>query len=107
VGEDELMALGSGCLGALGLGIALIPLRALTSSAGLALVFMALVVVVARWGGGRAAIGTTLASVLSLDFFLTRPYLELQIVAKEDIVAFCGLGLCGLMVAAFGRAARF
>lgn len=105
--DDELMALGAGSLGALVLGIGLIPLRELTPAANFAFVFMALVIVMAEWGGAKAAVGTALTSALSLDFFLTQPYLRLEIAAKEDLVAFGGLAFCGLLVAGLaGRRER-
>jgi hypothetical protein len=97
--DDELMAIGAGSLGALLLGLALVPLGSLTPPASFAFAFMALVIVVAEWGGARAAVSTALVSALCLDFFLTPPYLRLEIAAKEDLVPFCGLGLCGLLVA--------
>ncbi len=53
-----------------------------------------------------------MASTLSLDFFLTQPYLRLEIEGKHDIIAFVGLAGCGLLAAALasraatGRARR-
>jgi len=46
--------------------------------------------------------GTAVSSALSLNFFLTQPYLRLTIHSKDDIVAFCGLAVCGLIAASFG-----
>jgi hypothetical protein len=43
---------------------------------------------------------------MSLNFFLTRPYLTLTIHSRDDILAFIGLAGCGLIVAAFGRGRR-
>jgi hypothetical protein len=63
---------------------------------------MALTILVAEYGGRRAAVATALCSALSLDFFLTKPYLQLTIVDKHDIIAFVGLGVCGLIAAALG-----
>jgi hypothetical protein len=63
---------------------------------------MALTIVVAEYGGRRAAVATALCSALSLDFFLTVPYLRLTIVDKHDIIAFVGLAVCGLIAAALG-----
>jgi len=62
-------------------------------------------------GGRRAAVVTALVSALSLDFFLTQPYLRLTIAGKHDIIAFLGLAVCGLIAAALrthgrGRLAR-
>ena len=43
---------------------------------------------------------------LSLDFFLTRPYLRLAIEDKHDVIAFAGLAVCGLIVASLARDRR-
>ena len=45
---------------------------------------------------------TALASALSLDFFLTQPYLTLEIAGKHDLIAFVGLAVCGLVAAGLG-----
>jgi hypothetical protein len=63
---------------------------------------MALTIVVAEFGGRGAAVGTALVSALSLDFFLTQPYLRLSIEDKHDVIAFLGLAVCGLVAAALG-----
>jgi hypothetical protein len=42
-------------------------------------------------------------SALSLNFFLTEPYLTLSINRLDDLVAFFALAACGLIAAAFGR----
>jgi hypothetical protein len=91
-----------GALAAIVLGMALSPLREATTACSLAFGFVALVVVVAELGGRTAAVVTALASALSLDFFLTEPYLTLSIAKRDDVIAFFGLALCGLVAAAFG-----
>jgi hypothetical protein len=100
--ENEGIALATGTLGALLLGAALFPLRGLTPAANFTFAFVALTIAVAEWGGRRAAVATALVSALSLDFFLTRPYLHLAIAHKDDLIAFLGLAACGLVAAAFG-----
>ena len=45
---------------------------------------------------------TALCSALSLDFFLTQPYMRLSIADKHDVIAFVGLTVCGLIAAAVG-----
>lgn len=100
--ENEGMAISLGAIGAVLLGMALTPLRGLTPAANFTFVFMALTIVVAEVGGRRAAVVTALSSALSLDFFLTEPYLKLTIAGKDDVVAFVGLTACGLVAAAFG-----
>ncbi len=92
-----------GGLGAIGLGAALVPLRESVSACNLAFVFLAWTIVIAEMGGRAAALLTALLSALSLNFFLTRPYLSLQIHDPGDIIAFLALAGCGLIAALFGR----
>jgi hypothetical protein len=92
-----------GILGAIGLGIVLIPLRTVTSASNLAFAFLILTVVVAEVGGRAAGLATAVVSALSLNFFLTQPYLTLNIDQPDDIVAFAALAASGLVAAAFGR----
>ena len=109
--EDEaehLFYLGAGPLSAIVLGAALTPLREYTTASNLSFVFMALTIVVAEFGGRWAALTTALVSALSLDFFLTQPYLQLSIDDKHDVIAFVGLAVCGVLAAALAsqRGAR-
>lgn len=106
--RDELLYLGLGAMAAMLLGIVLMPLRGFTTASNFTFAFLALTIVVAEFGGRWAAVATALASALSLDFFLTRPYLRLTIEDKHDTIAFVGLAVCGLVAAALGsrRAAR-
>jgi len=93
----------AGALGSMVLGIALIPLRSFTSASNLAFVFLAFAIVVAELGGRSAALVTAVMSAISLNFFLTEPYLTLAISKSEDVVAFLALAACGLIAAAFGK----
>jgi hypothetical protein len=96
-----------GALGAVALGVALIPFRTLTSASNLALVFLAFTIVVAELGGRIPALVTALMAAISLNFFLTEPYLSLTIDKRDDVIAFVALAGCGLIAAAFGtRRAR-
>lgn len=105
--EDEsLIYLAGGGIGAIFLGMALVPLRDFTSASNFAFPFMALTIAVAEFGGRRSAVVTALVSALSWDFFLTQPYLRLTIAGKHDIIAFVGLAVCGLIAAAFGSRNR-
>jgi hypothetical protein len=99
---DSLFYAGAGPLAAILLGMALIPVRGLTPTANLSFAFIALTIVVAELGGRWAATATALVSALSLDFFLTQPYLRLAIEDKHDVIAFVGLTVCGLIAAALG-----
>ena len=57
----------------------------------------------AELGGRSAGLVTALVSAISLNFFLTEPYLRLTISKPDDVVAFFALAACGLIAAAFGR----
>jgi len=98
----DLIYLGAGPLAAILLGMALVPLRGYTVASNFTFVFMALTILVAEFGGQWAAVATALCSALSLDFFLTQPYLRLSIESKNDVIAFVGLTACGLVAAAVG-----
>jgi hypothetical protein len=102
--EDESRVwMVAGALGAMALGIALIPLRSLTSASNLAFVFLVFTIVVAELGGRTAGLVAAVVSAISLNFFLTEPYLMLTISKTDDVVAFFALAACGLVAAAFGR----
>jgi K+-sensing histidine kinase KdpD len=100
--SDRLMYTGLGPLAALALGMLLVPVRGYTTASNLTFLFLALTIVVAESGGRRAAVATALTAALSLDFFLTQPYLRLEIADKHDIIAFLGLTVCGLVAAGLG-----
>ncbi len=100
--DDGLVYLAAGTIAAILLGMALVPLRDFTTASNFTFPFLALTIVVAEFGGRKAAVATALSSAFSLDFFLTKPYLMLTIEGKHDIIAFAGLTVCGLIAAAFG-----
>jgi len=100
--RDDAVYIAAGGLGALLLGLALAPFREAVSTSSLAFPFLLLTILTAEYGGKRPAIVTALVSALSLDFFLTQPYLRLTISDSDDIVAFVGLASCGLLAAWFG-----
>lgn len=97
-----LAHLASAIIGPILLGMILVPVRELTSASNFTFLFLLLTIVAGELGGRRAAVVAALTSALSLDFFLTRPYLKLTIEGKHDIIAFFGLAACGLVAAAFG-----
>jgi K+-sensing histidine kinase KdpD len=99
---DRLIYLASGPLVAIFLGIALIPLRETVIPSNFTFPFIILTIVVSEFGGRPAALATALVSALSLDFFLTKPYLRLTIQGKHDVTAFLGLAACGFVAAALG-----
>src|SRR4029077_20532568 len=92
----------AGALGSMALGIVLIPLRTLVAASNLAFVFLAFTIVVAELGGRVPALVTALVSAMSLNFFLTEPYLTLAISKTDNVIAFVALAACGLIAAAFG-----
>ncbi len=89
--------------GAVAIGAALTPLRTLVPASTLAFVFIALTLVVAEMGGRGPGLATAVVSAISLNFFLTEPYLSLEIHKPGDIAAFVALAVCGLIAAAFGK----
>lgn len=92
-----------GVVAAITLGIVLTPLRTTVTASNLAFIFIALTIVVAEMGGRGPGVGTAVISALSLNFFLTEPYLSLEIDKSGDIAAFVALMACGLIAAAFGK----
>src|SRR4029453_13340984 len=86
--DDVRVWMVTGALGSMALAVLLIPLRSLVSASNLAFAFMAFTIVVAELGGRGPALITALISAMSLNFFLTEPYLTLAITKTEDLVAF-------------------
>lgn len=97
--NDRLIYAALGPLGAMLLGALLIPLRGHTVASNFTFPFLALIILVAEFGGRTAALVTALTAALSLDFFLTQPYMHLAILEKNDVIAFLGMAACGLLVA--------
>jgi Domain of unknown function (DUF4118) len=100
--DNSQMMMAVGGLGAIALGIVLVPFRTLTAASNLAFVFLIFTIVVAELGGRTAGLVTAVVSALSLNFFLTEPYLTLAIDKPDDIIAFVALAVSGLVAAAFG-----
>jgi Domain of unknown function (DUF4118) len=103
---DRLFYLGVGPIAAILLGVGLMPFRGLTVASNFAFAFVGLTILAGELGGRGAALATAVASALSLDFFLTSPYLHLEIHDKDDVIAFVGLAACGLLAAALGSPRR-
>ncbi len=93
----------TGIVGAVLLGIVLIPLRGFTSASNLAFVFLLWVLLIAELGGRVAAVAAAVLSAISLNFFLTQPYLSLTIEDRDDIIAFVAMLILGLIAASFGK----
>ena len=92
-----------GVVAAITLGVVLIPLRTTVTASNLAFIFIALTIVIAEMGGRGPGLATAVISALSLNFFLTEPYLSLEIDKPGDIAAFVALMACGLIASAFGK----
>jgi len=73
---------GARALLAIGLGMVLVPLRGVTSASNFSFAFLALTIVVAEYAAGPPR-SRPVAAALSLDFFLTQPYLRLEIADKH------------------------
>jgi len=101
-GYQDPIVVAAGVFASLALGMLLVPLRGFTHPGNFIFVFVILIVIVAEIGGRWAAITTAACSALSLDFFLTEPYMRLSIESKHDLIAFGGLAVCGLVAAAMG-----
>jgi hypothetical protein len=101
--DDARVWIVTGALGSMTLAVALIPLRGQVAASNLAFVFMAFTIIVAELGGRGAPLVTALIAAMSLNFFLTQPYLTLTMSKTDDVVAFFALAACGLIAAAFGR----
>ena len=104
--DDSLIYVGAGPLLAVALGFALMPFRESAAAASLPFAFVLLTISVAAFGGRSAGVATALVSALSMDFFLTRPYLSLRIQDNHDLFAFAGLTVCGLVAASLGSPQR-
>ena len=100
--SERMIYIALGPLAAMALGVLLIPVRGFTTASNFTYIFLVLTIVVAEFGGRGAAVATALTSALSLDFFLTQPYLTLEIADKHDLIAFVGLAVCGLVAAGLG-----
>jgi two-component system, OmpR family, sensor histidine kinase KdpD len=103
---DSAVWIAIGSLGAFALAFALVPLRTVTSASNLAFAFLIRTIVVAEVGGRAAALVTAVMSALGLNFFLTEPYLTLNVDKPDDIVAFVALAVSGLIAAPSAGAAR-
>jgi len=101
--DDSEMLAALGGLGAIVLGIILVPFRTLTAASNLAFIFLIFTIIIAELGGRAAGLVAAVVSALSLNFFLTEPYLTLAITKPDDIIAFVALAVSGLVAASFGR----
>ena len=97
---ERLLYFGLGPLAAIFMGGALMAVREAATTSTLVFPFIILTMVASEFGGYPAALSTAIASVLSMDFFLMKPYLRIEIAEKHDVATLLGLAACGLVAAA-------
>ena len=87
-----------GGLGTIAVAAVLVPFRGDIATANMALIMVIVVVLAAAVGGrGAGAVGAVVAA-LSFDFFLTQPYLSMQIESADDVETTVLLLVIGLIV---------
>jgi hypothetical protein len=94
---------------ALAVACVMVPLRASLLNADVELVLVVVVVVAAVVGGLEAGVGSAVAAAFGFDFLHTKPYLQLTIDRRDDVITTLLLLVVGLVVgtvAARGRRAR-
>ncbi len=87
-------------------GGALVAVRGEVDTTNLALVLVLVVVLAAMLGGRAAGAIAAVVSAISFDFFLTRPYLTLQIDSADDVETMVFLLVIGLLVGELVTRAR-
>jgi hypothetical protein len=103
-----MVSIVAGIFGALALGVLFTLVRDATSPSNFAFAFLILTILIAEFGGHLAAVVTAVVSAMSLNFFLTAPYLTLRIDKTDDLIAFVAMLLSGVLAATFGlRRARW
>lgn len=88
---------------AIGVGFALIPLRATLGSVNVALVMAALIVVAAEFGGRTAGVVVGVVGSLVFNVLHTIPYYALVIDRPDDAVAAVVLVAFGLLIGSWHR----
>jgi K+-sensing histidine kinase KdpD len=97
---DRLLYFGLGPLAAIVLGGSLMSVREVALTSTLVFPFIILTMVAAEFGGYPTALSTAVVSVLSMDFFLMKPYLRIEVAEKHDLTTLLGLAACGVVAAA-------
>jgi len=103
---NRLVTLGIAALAPIVVSVVLVPFRRELDNANLALVLVLVVVVAALLGGRGAGALAAVMATLSFDFFLTRPYLSMDIETRDDIetvLILLGVGLLVGEMASRGR----
>ena len=89
--------------------VLLVPIRSDVDNANLALVLVLVVVAAAILGGRRAGAVAAVVATFSFDFFLTKPFLSMQVESSDDVetvLILLGVGLLVGAVASRGRRAE-
>ena len=111
--DDErlrtVMGLAFATLGPIVVALLLVPIRSDVGNANLALVLVLVVVAAAILGGRRAGAVAAVLATLSFDFFLTKPFLSMEVESSDDVetlLILLGVGLLVGAVASRGRRAE-
>ncbi|MCU1354160.1 MAG: Osmosensitive channel histidine kinaselike protein [Acidimicrobiales bacterium] len=95
---SSIFWLGLGPLAAIVVAAALVAARNVLSHADVGLILVLVVVVVAASSDRRATVATAILAATSFDFFQTKPYDQLGIASREDIITTLLLLAVGLAV---------
>ncbi len=93
-------------IGAIAVGVLLVPLRGDIDTSNLALILVVVVVVAAIVGNRLAAAFAAVVATMAFDFFLVRPYLSMRIDSHDDIETALILLVVGLLVGEVAERAR-
>ena len=111
--DDEqlrtVMGLAFATLAPVVVALLLVPIRSDVGNANLALILVLVVVAAAILGGRRAGAVAAVMATLSFDFFLTKPFLSMQVESSDDVetlLILLGVGLLVGAVASRGRRAQ-
>jgi hypothetical protein len=103
---NALVGTALGVLSPIVVAALLVPLRDDIDNTNLALILVLVVVVAAIVGGRPAGVSAAITATLAFDFFLTRPYLSMDIESSDDIetvLILLGVALLVGEVASRGR----
>ncbi len=104
--SGRLVGLAMGGLLPIIAGVLIVPLREHVVSTNMALVLVVVVVVAAAVGGRGAGALAAMTSVLTFDFFFTRPFLSLAMASGDDAETALLLLAVGLVVGTMAVRAR-
>jgi Domain of unknown function (DUF4118) len=103
---SNFIGLAIGVFGALGLSVAMIPLRAHLHNDNMALALVIPVLMAAVVGGRWAGALSAITAALCFDFFFTQPYQSLRIASGNDIASIVVLLIVAFIAAEVGIRAR-